>query len=109
MFGGEHYNIEGGERTAAHRINVGDGISGRDLPEPVRIIDRWRNEVDGTDHGYLVREAIDRSIISRLNADKQIFIVRGSQPFKRVRQIRRTNFSRSTAGSGQSGQGLFFE
>jgi hypothetical protein len=109
MFGGEHYNIKGGEGTSTHRINIGDRISGRDLPEPVGIIDRRRNKVDGTDHGDLVREAIDRRIVSRLNANQQICIVRGRQPLKRVRQIRRTNFSSSTAGSGQTGQGLFLK
>jgi hypothetical protein len=34
-------------RSAAHGIDIGDGVGGRDAPEIVRIAHHWREEIGG--------------------------------------------------------------
>ena len=109
MLAREHYHVECRDRLASHGINIGNRVGSRYLAKPVGIIHRWRNEIHRVDHGNFVRQPIDGCVISGLNAHQKIWISWWGEPFKRVRQIRRTNFGSSAAGACKSGQGFFLE
>ena len=109
MFGREHHDIQGGERFAAHGIDIGDRIGRGDLAEPVGIIDRRGDKINGVDHRHLIGELVDRGIVGGLYADQQVLIALEGQSFECVRQIRRTDFRRSATGSGEPCQCLFLE
>jgi hypothetical protein len=63
VFGREHHHVQGGDGPAAHRVDVGYRVCGRDLTEPVWVVDRWRDEVDGADDREIVGQAVDRRVI----------------------------------------------
>ena len=47
--GGHRDDIHRGDGLAAHGINVGERVGGRDLPEKVRVVHDGREEVEGLD------------------------------------------------------------
>jgi hypothetical protein len=109
VFGGEHHDIQSGDGSAAHRVDVRYRVRRRDLAEPVGVVDRWRDEIDGTDDRKIVCQAVDGRVIGSFDADQKVVVRRGWQPAQRARQIRRADLGRSTAGTGESGQGLLFQ
>jgi hypothetical protein len=58
--------------TAAHRVDVGERVGGRDRAEEPRIVDDRREEVDGLDDGRAAAEAVDRRVVRRLVPDEQV-------------------------------------
>ena len=109
LLGRKHHDIKSRNRFAAHRVDVRDGVGRSNLAEPVRIINRRGDKINRVDHGHFVGQAIHRCIIRGFYTDQQVGVVRGGESGKRVRQIRRTDFSRSTAGASQSCQGFFLK
>jgi hypothetical protein len=57
------------------------------LSKPIRIIYRRCNEINGADKGYLIREAVYCRIITGIETDKQVRILRRTECFERFRQI----------------------
>ena len=66
------HEVEPEERSAAHRIDVADGIRGSDPAPVARIVDHRRDEVGGDDEGAFVREAVDRSIVAAGRPNEQV-------------------------------------
>ena len=48
---GKARNRQRRERPASHRVDIADRISGGNLAVDVRVVDDWREEVDGLDQG----------------------------------------------------------
>ncbi len=46
---GEGDDGQGGQRAAAHGIDVGDGVGGGDAAEEIGVVDDWGEDVDGLD------------------------------------------------------------
>jgi len=108
VFGREHHDVECGYGSTAHGVDVGYRVCGRDLTEPVGVVDRWRDEVDRTDDSEIVGQAVDRRIIGGLDTDQEVLIRRGLKAAKRARQIRRADLGRSTASASEPGEGFLF-
>ena len=64
----EREQVHRGERTAAHRVDVGQRVGGGDATEVVGVVDDGREEVDGKQRCRLVVEAVDGSVVARLEA-----------------------------------------
>ncbi len=59
-------------RFTAHREDIADGVGRRDAPEIERVIDNRHKEVSGTDNAGAVTQVINRCIVTRFVADKQV-------------------------------------
>jgi hypothetical protein len=75
LLGREHGQVEAGDGSPSHGVDVADGIGCGDLAEGERIIHRRSDEICGRDQGDLVREAIDPRIVARFVANKEIGIL----------------------------------
>ena len=66
------HEVESEQRSAAHRVDVADGIRGSNPTPVARIVDHRRDEVGGDDEGAFVREAVDRGIVAAGRPDEQV-------------------------------------
>jgi hypothetical protein len=57
-----------------HRVDVAEGVGGRDLPVDERIVHDRGKEVHGLDDRQVRREAVDSRVVVRLGADEQVGI-----------------------------------
>ena len=105
----EHHQVERGDWTRSHGVDVRDGVRRSDLAKPVRIVHGWRDEVDGGDNGLSLIDSVHRGVVGGSEPNEQILVMNGGQTRKCVRQDRRTNFGRSAAGARQSGQCFLLE
>src|SRR5256886_2290368 len=60
------------DRPRAHRVDVGEGMGGRDTPEVVRVVDDRREEIGGGDERLAVVQAVDRGVVGGFRADEQL-------------------------------------
>ena len=109
FLGRKHDQIEAGDGSSAHGIDVTDGIGCCNLAEGVGIVHRRRDEVCGGDQGDFIREAVDARIITGVKADKKIGILVLRQLGEKRSEPDRVEFCRSTAGLGQAQQGRFLK
>ncbi len=66
------HEVESEQRSAAHRVDVADGIRSSNPTPVARIVDHRRDEVGGDDEGAFVREAVDRGIVAAGRPDEQV-------------------------------------
>ena len=69
---GPRDEVQGEEWRAAHRVDVGQGVRGRDPAPVVRVVDDRREEVGGEHHGEVVAEAVDRGVVGRVEPDEEV-------------------------------------
>ena len=79
---GESDNREGGNGTAAHGVNVTEGVGGGDLAEGERIVGDGREEIDGLHEREIVRESIHPCVVAGIKTNEQIGIIRPRQTAK---------------------------
>ena len=60
------------DRPAAHGIDVGNGVGGRDAPEVVGVVDDGHEEIGGGDQRLFVIELVDGGIVRGFDADQQL-------------------------------------
>jgi len=106
--GRKHHQVERQNRPPPHGIDVRKRVGGSDLPEPVGIVHRRRDEIHRADDRRIGRQAVDRRVVAGVETDQQIFIRGDRQFLQRVRQIRRTDFGGSPAGTGHAHEGFLF-
>ncbi len=97
------------EGRAAHGVDIGNGIGGRDTTEIVGIIDDGHEEVGRRDNRLLRVDLVDRSIVAGFGADQQLRrddARRGTG--ENLLQDGRRNFASAAATMGQLGQSDFF-
>ncbi len=61
-----------GDRTRVHRVDVGQGIGGRDLSERTGVVDDGREVVHRQHEGQLVRETVDGRVVGCLRPDQEV-------------------------------------
>ncbi len=90
--------VHGGQRPAAHGVDVGEGVGGGDLAVEIRIVHDRRDVVDGLHEGEVVRQTIDSGVVAGLEADEQVGIGLGlaREILDDVAQVHRTELGRST-------------
>ena len=60
-------------------------------PQSYGIVDDRREEVGGDDDGEVVAQAVDRGVVSGVEADEQVGVGRGvARPWTRPRTVRRS-------------------
>ena len=92
-----------GERQkwlAAHRVDVAQGVGGRNRPERVGVVNNGRKEVHRLNQRRVGAQAIDGAVVGGVETDQQIGGGRAFEWLQHVRQVLRTHFGRSPrAGS----------
>ncbi len=68
----EGHDIERGERTSAHRENVGKRVGGRDLPVGGRVVHDRCKKIDRLDEGMGAVETVDTGIVARAGIDEDV-------------------------------------
>ena len=69
---GEADDVHGGERTAAHSVDVAEGIDGGYLPEREWVIDDGREEIDCLDERKLIGQLVDPGVLSSLQTGEEV-------------------------------------
>ena len=105
FLGIKHDQIEAGDGSSAHSVDITDRIGCCNLAEGVGIVHRRHDEVCGGDQGDFIREAIDARIITGVKADEKIGILVFRQLSQKAPEPDRVEFGRSPAGLGQAHQG----
>lgn len=77
-------------RDRPHCINIAQGIRGRYLAEPIRVVHNGRKEVHGLHESYLVRYLVDPGVFKAFYADKNMVVRRYVDPAQDVRKVPRT-------------------
>ena len=103
---GEADNIQCGERRAAHRIHVGEGVSCGDSPKIVRVVHDGCKEIHRLNQRKVRRQANNPGIVARVQSDQQIGMAGERQRRKHLLQSRRPDFARSTSAGDAGGQPL---
>ena len=61
-----------GDRTPAHRVDVGERVGGGDLPEGVRVVHDGREEVHRQHEREPVGQSIDRGVVAGLRSHQHV-------------------------------------
>jgi hypothetical protein len=77
--------IQHGQRSSTHRIDIAKRICRGHLPKQERIIDDRRNIVGRLHQGRIFRQPVYPSIVVRLSADNHILIPWDVQFMEHVR------------------------
>ena len=64
--------VHGRQRPGAHGVDVGERVGGRDLPEPVGVVDDGREEVDRLHQAEVVAHHGDGGVIVRLEQPREL-------------------------------------
>ena len=73
--GGEAHQIQAGEWTASHSVDVTQRIGGTDLSEQIRIV-YWRcDKIGGDDQSGLIIQLIDAGIVAGIETNQQVRIL----------------------------------
>ena len=68
----ERDQVERADRRRAHRVDVGQGVGGRDPAEVERVIDDRGEEVDGLDERQVVAEREHAGVVGAAEADQHV-------------------------------------
>ena len=71
-FARPRHEVQREQRGAAHRVDVGERVRGRDPAPVVRVVDDRREEVGGDDDGEVVTEPVDRGVVGGVEPDEQV-------------------------------------
>ena len=87
------------ERRAAHRVHVVQRVRRSDGTERSRIVDERREEVDREHDRPLVVQAVDRSIVGRIETDEQILGFGRDEPCEERLETRGRVLRRTASGA----------
>ena len=102
----ERGDRERGQRPAAHRVDVADGVGRGDLAVDVRVVDDRREEVDGL---HERRSALPREhtrIVRGPEVDEDAVVGRGWDSAQHLSELACGEFARSTGAGDHLGQTL---
>ncbi len=72
FFERERRDVERGQRRAAHRVDVGKRVCGRDAAEVERVVHDGREEVDRLDEREIVAQAVHSGIVISVEPDENV-------------------------------------
>jgi hypothetical protein len=82
--------------SAAHRVDIAQGIGGGDLTKGKGVVDDRSEEIDGLDQGDLVIEPVNPGIIGRFRPDDQVRVARQINSTQYLAQVPWAKFGSST-------------
>ena len=68
-----------GDGTAAHGVDVAQGVGGGDLAESVGVVHDGREEIDGLHQRGVGRDPVDAGVVGVIEADQNVGIVLAGQ------------------------------
>ena len=71
----ERHQVQGADRGCGHRVDVGQGVGGRDAAEVERVVDDRGEEIDCLDERQVVCEPIYAGVVGGLERDQHVWIV----------------------------------
>ena len=100
--------IDREEHLAAHRVNIGQGVGGRNRPEVIGVVDdRWE-EIGCCYHRLLLVYLVNGRVIGLFQPYKEVRKIGGgegiSDRLQYLRQLAWSEFGRSTGTRGQTGK-----
>jgi hypothetical protein len=93
-----------GERFSSHGVDIGECVCRGDLPEEIRIVDDWREEIDGLDQCQRIGQPENPRIIEGLATNEDSGIGSRVQRREGAREVTRTQFGGSTGAARELGQ-----
>ena len=100
-----------GERAdglAAHGVDIGKGVGGRDLAVGVGVVHDGGEEIQGLHHCELVGEAVNRGVIRGGSSHQEGFILDLGQSAQDLREVGLAELGGSARTGGELGQTLDF-
>ena len=79
---GEHDDVERGDRSPPHRVDVAERVRRGHLPEDVGIVDDRREKIDGENERRLVVHAHDGAVIRLIASDDEVGMTLRGQRFR---------------------------
>ena len=95
---------EGGQGSAAHRVDVAEGVGGGDSAEGGGVVDDGSEEVGGLHEGTLRRELEDAGIVGGIKPDQKVGVLEPGNARQNAVQNLWTQLGRSTRGFYVSGE-----
>jgi hypothetical protein len=87
-----------------HRIDIAQRIRDCDGAEVIRVIDDWREEINGLNQRGIFGEFVDRRIIAGADPNQEVRIGDGREMAQDLRQFGWAELGRSTRAVGKAGQ-----
>ena len=97
-------DVHGGDRAAAHGVDVGERVGGRDLPVEVGVVDDRREEVDGLDEGAVGVEPVDGGVVGGGGSDEEVVIRKLREVAQDLREGGLPELGGSSGAGGQGGE-----
>ena len=101
-------DVQREERDAAHGVDVAERVHHGDGAEIVGVVDDRREEVDRLNHGQVVRQAIDGSVVARVEPDEQIIVLHVGEVAQDLAEVLGAELPRSTRAGRQTGKTELF-
>ena len=89
------HQVQREQRGAAHGVDVGHAVGGRDAAPGAGVVDHRGDEVGGEHQGALVREAPDGGVVAGQGPDQEVRITGRCYTTHDVRQLARGELARS--------------
>ena len=98
---GHAQQVERGFGLAAHGVNVRKGVGRRDLAEQIGVVRDGREKVHGLHDGQLVRHAVDRRVVARVEPHEQVGVAAHGQPVQQLREHARADLGPAARTAGE--------
>ena len=92
------------KRLAAHRIDIAQGVGGRNRTVGVGVVNNGRKEIYRLNERRIGAQAIDGAIVGGIETDQQIGMRRAFEWLQHVRQVLRTHLGCSPRTVGERRQ-----
>ena len=102
VLGWERYDIECGERLAAHRVDVGQRVRSSNLTKVVRVVDDRREEIHRLDEREIVAQHEDPRVVEGLTTHENAAVGVHRHAAQRLGQVTRTQLGGSTSAAREA-------
>ena len=102
--GGEGHDVQRQQRRRPHRVDVADGVGGRNLSVLIRVVDQRRDVVHGLRNRQVGRQSIHRRVVGSLKTNQQVRVTRARQLAEDLNEILGTDLASSTGAVAERGQ-----
>ena len=102
--GGNGHDVQAELRLAAHCVDVGQGVCRGDLAEGIRVVGDGREKVHSLHQRQLVRDLIDRGVVTPVKADEQIRVLMDADALEQPRQHARADLCAASGAFCEFGQ-----
>ena len=100
-------DVQREEGDPAHCVDVAERVHHGDRAEIVGVVDDRREEVDRLNHGQVVRQAVDGSVVARVEPDEQVIVLHMGEVAQDLAEVLRAELPRSTRAGRQTGKTEF--